>query len=183
LNPTAAPTLVSALESRDVPVALPVTVVRFCALIFNAPPVAVTVPLETVTVFVEVIQLSATAAETPTPLALSPELLLELLDALELWLFAFGVVPAPEVFELCAVWSWVCWSAERLFESSPLALAATSTSELSVVLAPIVTDVAERLRPTVVLVVGLTMSMPTIAPTATSLLAASALPVVLNVPV
>jgi hypothetical protein len=69
----------------------------------------VIVPPPTVTVLPEVIQLTPTAAETPTPSAEeSPELLLDWLEADEVWLLALGVEPAPEVFGLFFTWSLDC---------------------------------------------------------------------------
>src|SRR5450756_413393 len=77
MKPSAAPTwalLVSLLVWIAVPMALPVALVWLTALTFNAPPVAVTVTApSTDAVLWVTIQLTSTAAATPTPPPLLPE--------------------------------------------------------------------------------------------------------------
>src|ERR1051326_8698336 len=166
----AAPTSVLELIATPVPLAVPLTTAS--ALILMAPPVDVTLTLLTDTVFVGVIQFRAIAAETPTPLDESPELLLDSLLALVVWSLAFGVVPVSFfVFGFCFSWSFVWLSvllppSESFF--SPLALASDLASlDTSLDEPTVIAPRAVMLRFRVADVVGPTMSMATAAPTAT----------------
>src|SRR5260370_41041975 len=118
-----------------VPLALPGAWVWFLALICRAPPVAAIVSApSTEAVFLVSIQLTSTAAATPTAPPLPPDLELDLLLAESVLSPALGTLwlPALSVTALLLlVWSPACLSDFLPFLSSPWALALTSASPVA----------------------------------------------------
>ncbi len=176
-SPTAAPMLVSDSRLMLEPSAKASALLWLTALILIALVAVRTTFEATSAVLLEMSQLTATEAATPTPPLLeSPVLSLLSLPALFVESLACGVALPLEsfgvlsfVFGLFWTWSLVCDPELLPLSLSPEALALAVASLEVVVVALIVIESACRLRVTSAVVVGSIRLIATAAPTATFL--------------